>query len=175
MAGLRLHAPMLHPERHRSQRRACGQSQWLVVLCKTLSFSFPSRFIPALSPTPVIEAVLGHQKMDRNCRSGITAPSPDLETRKSPQKSESTPAAARILTDPGSTTRSSEHSLSRFRKSSTSGTGSRLSASDKGGEKTIRCHKFDASGFGSNRSGCPNASLFKQDFRKIDIVKNKGT
>jgi hypothetical protein len=52
MAGLRLHAPMLHPERHRSQRRACGQSQWLVVLCKTLSFSFPSRFIPALSLTP---------------------------------------------------------------------------------------------------------------------------
>ena len=46
---------MLHPERHRSQRRACGQSQWLVVLCKTLSFSFPSRFIPALSLTPIIE------------------------------------------------------------------------------------------------------------------------
>ena len=31
----------------------CGQSQWLVVLCKTLSFSFPSRFIPALSLTPI--------------------------------------------------------------------------------------------------------------------------
>ena len=44
---------MLHPERHRSQRRACGQSQWLVVLCKTLSFSFPSRFILALSLTPI--------------------------------------------------------------------------------------------------------------------------
>jgi uncharacterized membrane-anchored protein len=45
---------MLHPERHRSQRRACGQSQWLVVLCKTLSFSIPSRFIPALSLTILI-------------------------------------------------------------------------------------------------------------------------
>ena len=43
---------MLHPERHRSQPRVRGQSQWLVVLCKTLSFSFPSRFIPALSLTP---------------------------------------------------------------------------------------------------------------------------
>jgi hypothetical protein len=42
---------MLHPERHRSQRRACGQSYWLGFLCKTLSFSIPSRFIPALSLT----------------------------------------------------------------------------------------------------------------------------
>lgn len=49
MAGLRRHAPMLHPERHRSQRRACGQSYWLGFLCKTLSFSIPSRFVPALS------------------------------------------------------------------------------------------------------------------------------
>lgn len=40
-----------HPERHRSQRRACGQSYWLGFLCKTLSFSIPSRFIPALSLT----------------------------------------------------------------------------------------------------------------------------
>ena len=51
MAGLRLHAPMLHPERQCAQLRGCGQSQWLVVLCKTLSFSIPSRFIPALSLT----------------------------------------------------------------------------------------------------------------------------
>ena len=43
---------MLHPERHRSRRRACGQSYWLGFLCKTLSFSIPSRFIPALSLTP---------------------------------------------------------------------------------------------------------------------------
>jgi len=42
---------MLHPERHGSQRRVCGQSQWLLVLCNTLSFSFPSRFIQALSLT----------------------------------------------------------------------------------------------------------------------------
>ncbi len=59
MAGLRHHAPMLHPERHRSQRRDCGQSQWLVVLRKTLSFSFPSRFIPALSLTPFTERCPG--------------------------------------------------------------------------------------------------------------------
>ena len=30
MAGLRLHLSMLHPERHRSQRRTRGRSQWLV-------------------------------------------------------------------------------------------------------------------------------------------------
>jgi hypothetical protein len=52
VAGLRLHSPMLHPERHRSQRRACGQSYWQGFLCKTLSFSVSSRFIPALSLTP---------------------------------------------------------------------------------------------------------------------------
>jgi hypothetical protein len=33
------------------RRRACGQSYWLGFLCKTLSFSIPSRFIPALSLT----------------------------------------------------------------------------------------------------------------------------
>lgn len=52
MAGPRLHAPMLHRERHRSRRRVCGQSDWLGLLCRTLSFLIPSRFIPALSLTP---------------------------------------------------------------------------------------------------------------------------
>jgi len=59
MAGLRLHSPMLHPEHYCSQRRVRGQSQWLVVLCKTLSFSIPSRFIPALSLTTITAAVVG--------------------------------------------------------------------------------------------------------------------
>ena len=49
MAGLRLHSPMLHPEHYCSQRRVRGQSYWLSFLCKTLSFSVSSRFIPALS------------------------------------------------------------------------------------------------------------------------------
>ena len=52
MAGLRLHSPMLHPEHYCSQRRVRGQSDWLSFLCKTLSFSVSSRFIPALSMTP---------------------------------------------------------------------------------------------------------------------------
>ncbi len=52
MAGLRLHFPMLHPEHYCSQRRVRGQSYWLGFLCKTLSFSVSSRFIPALSLTP---------------------------------------------------------------------------------------------------------------------------
>ena len=51
MAGLRRHSFMLHPEHHCSQRRVRGQSYWLGFLCKTLSFSVSSRFIPALSPT----------------------------------------------------------------------------------------------------------------------------
>ena len=54
MAGLRLHSPVLHPEHYCSQRRVRGQSDWLSFLCKTLSFSVSSRFIPALSPTPNI-------------------------------------------------------------------------------------------------------------------------
>ena len=52
MAGLRLHSPMLHPEHYCSQRRVRGQSDWLSFLCKTLSFSVSSRFIPALSLAP---------------------------------------------------------------------------------------------------------------------------
>ena len=51
MAGLRLHSPMLHPEHYCSQRRDRGQSDWLSFLCKSLSFSVSSRFIPALSLT----------------------------------------------------------------------------------------------------------------------------
>jgi len=30
-----------------------GQSDWLTLLCRTLSFLIPSRFIPALSLTPI--------------------------------------------------------------------------------------------------------------------------
>jgi hypothetical protein len=52
MAGLRLHLPMLHPEHYCSQRRVRGQSDWLSFLCKSLSYSISSRFIPAPSPTP---------------------------------------------------------------------------------------------------------------------------
>jgi len=48
MAGLRLHPPMLHPEHYCSLRRVRGQSDWLIFLCKTLSFSVSSRFITAL-------------------------------------------------------------------------------------------------------------------------------
>jgi hypothetical protein len=51
MAGLRLHLPMLHPEHYCSQRRVRGQSDWLGFLCKSLSYSISSRFIPALSLT----------------------------------------------------------------------------------------------------------------------------
>ncbi len=57
MAGLRLHSPMLHPEHYCSQRRVRGQSYWLGFLCKTLSFSVSSRFIPALSLTPELSPV----------------------------------------------------------------------------------------------------------------------
>ena len=52
MAGLCLHSPMLHPAHYCAQRRVRGQSDWLGFLCKTLSFSISSRFIPALSLTP---------------------------------------------------------------------------------------------------------------------------
>lgn len=40
---------MLHPRRHRHRRPVRGQSYWLGLLCRTLSFLIPSRFIPALS------------------------------------------------------------------------------------------------------------------------------
>ena len=52
MAGLRFLSPMLHPRRRRRQRTVRGQSDWLTLLCRTLSFLIPSRFIPALSLTP---------------------------------------------------------------------------------------------------------------------------
>ena len=41
--------PMLHPRCYHRQRTAQGRSDWLGLLRKTLSFSTPSRFIPALS------------------------------------------------------------------------------------------------------------------------------
>jgi hypothetical protein len=43
--------PMPHPRRYRRPRRVSGQRVWLRLHCKTLSFSTPSRFIPALSQT----------------------------------------------------------------------------------------------------------------------------
>ena len=52
MAGLRFLLPMLHPRRSHRQRTVQGQSDWLRLLCRTLSFPIPSRFIPALSQTP---------------------------------------------------------------------------------------------------------------------------
>ena len=55
VAGLCLHSPMLHPEHYCSQRRVRGQSDWLSFLCKSLSFSVSSRFIPALSLVPFIQ------------------------------------------------------------------------------------------------------------------------
>ena len=51
MAGLCLHSPMLHPQHYCSQHRDRGQSYWLSSLCKSLSYSASSRFIPALSLT----------------------------------------------------------------------------------------------------------------------------
>ena len=67
MAGLRLHSPMLHPEHYCSRRRVRGQSDWLGFLCKTLSFSVSSRFIPALSLTPFTRTDPVHF----NCRQGV--------------------------------------------------------------------------------------------------------
>jgi hypothetical protein len=52
MAGLRRLLPMLHQRCRHPPRTVRGQSYWLSFLCKTLSFSIPSRFIPALSLTP---------------------------------------------------------------------------------------------------------------------------
>ena len=59
VAGLRRHSPMLHPEHYCSRRRVRGQSDWLGFLCKTLSFSVSSRFIPALSLTPFTDEFKG--------------------------------------------------------------------------------------------------------------------
>ena len=41
--------PWLHPTSYLDQRTTQGQSFWLRILCKTLSFSIPNRFNPALS------------------------------------------------------------------------------------------------------------------------------
>ena len=49
--GLKIISQMLD-YRDRYQRRVRGQSDWLSFLCKTLSFSISSRFIPALSLIP---------------------------------------------------------------------------------------------------------------------------
>ena len=58
MPGLRFLLPMLHPRCHHLQRTGRGQSEWLVLLCRTLSFPIPNRFNPALSLTPLISAPL---------------------------------------------------------------------------------------------------------------------
>jgi len=51
MAGLRFLLPMPHPRDHSRQRMVQGQSNWLSLLCRTLPFPTPSRFIPAISLT----------------------------------------------------------------------------------------------------------------------------
>ena len=78
MAGLRLHSPMLHPEHYCSQRRVRGQSDWLGFLCKTLSFSVSSRFIPALSLTPATRALVAAAASSRSAAArDCSQPSPN--------------------------------------------------------------------------------------------------
>ena len=43
---------MLHPGCHHPQRTGRGQSEWLVLLCRTLSFPIPNRFKPGAFPDP---------------------------------------------------------------------------------------------------------------------------
>ena len=63
MAGLRFLLPMLHPGCHHPQRTVRGQSEWLVLLCRTLSFPIPNRFNPALSLTPFSPPSSAHAKL----------------------------------------------------------------------------------------------------------------
>ena len=60
MAGLRFLLPMPHPQGYPHQRTVRGQSDWLGLLCRTLAFPIPSRFIPALSLT-----ALGNRRTPR--------------------------------------------------------------------------------------------------------------
>jgi len=53
IACLRNPLPLLHPRRYRHQRTTHGQSDSLNLLCWTLSFPTPIRFIPALSCVPL--------------------------------------------------------------------------------------------------------------------------
>ena len=55
--------PILFPNHgcHHRQRTGRGQSEWLVLLCRTLSFPIPNRFNPALSLTPLIRRLLAPQ------------------------------------------------------------------------------------------------------------------
>ena len=41
---------MLHPRCYHHQRTVRGQSYWLSLLCRTLSFPIPSRFYPGAFP-----------------------------------------------------------------------------------------------------------------------------
>ncbi len=52
-AGLSLW-PMRHPGCYQRQRTVRGQSDWLGLLCRTLVCPTPSRFIPALSLSPLV-------------------------------------------------------------------------------------------------------------------------
>ena len=52
-ACLRIPLLWLHPARYRHRRTTRGQSDWLNLLCRTLSFPTPIRFIPALSCVPL--------------------------------------------------------------------------------------------------------------------------
>ena len=47
-----------HLQGYPRRRTVRGQSDWLGLLCRTLSFPIPSRFIPALSPTPLFSQSL---------------------------------------------------------------------------------------------------------------------
>ena len=53
IACLRIPLPLLHPRCYHHQRTTRGQCNWLCFHCRTLSFPIPSRFIPALSLTPL--------------------------------------------------------------------------------------------------------------------------
>ena len=66
MAGLRFLLPMPHPRCYHRQRTVRGQSYWLGLLCRTLSFPTPSRFIPALSlsPSPPLRR-FGHSLLEK--------------------------------------------------------------------------------------------------------------
>jgi len=55
--------PSVSPHVCGSQRSVCGLSQWRVVLRKTLSFSIPSRLIPALSPTLFTRSEVGPEEL----------------------------------------------------------------------------------------------------------------
>jgi hypothetical protein len=54
LARLHIPLPWLHPRRFRRQRTTRGQSDWLGLPCRTLSFPTSIRSIPALSLAPFV-------------------------------------------------------------------------------------------------------------------------